>query len=63
MNTKVNFCGVEFENPVVTGSGTFGFGYEYSQYYNLHNIVVFLRLYSPLIQEKLSLNFHLKHFL
>lgn len=35
MNTKVNFCGVEFENPVVTGSGTFGFGYEYSQYYNL----------------------------
>ncbi len=38
MNTKVNFCGVEFENPVVTGSGTFGFGYEYSQYYNLDAI-------------------------
>ena len=38
MNTKVNFCGVEFENPVVTGSGTFGFGYEYSQYYNLDEI-------------------------
>lgn len=38
MNTKVNFCGVEFENPVVTGSGTFGFGYEYSQYYDLDSI-------------------------
>lgn len=38
MNTKVNFCGVEFQNPVVTGSGTFGFGYEYSQYYNLDAI-------------------------
>ena len=38
MNTKVNFCGVEFENPVVTGSGTFGFGYEYSQYYDLDAI-------------------------
>ena len=38
MNTKVNFCGVEFENPVVTGSGTFGFGYEYTQYYDLDAI-------------------------
>lgn len=38
MNTKVNFCGVEFENPVVTGSGTFGFGYEYSQYFDLDAI-------------------------
>lgn len=38
MNTKVNYCGVEFENPVVTGSGTFGFGYEYSQYYDLDSI-------------------------
>ncbi|MCD8048787.1 MAG: dihydroorotate dehydrogenase [Clostridia bacterium] len=38
MNTKVNFCGVEFENPIITASGTFGFGYEYSQFYNLDNI-------------------------
>lgn len=38
MNTKINFCGVEFENPVVTASGTFGFGYEYSQYYDIDTI-------------------------
>lgn len=38
MNTKVNYCGVEFENPVITASGTFGFGYEYSQYYDLNSI-------------------------
>lgn len=38
MNTKVSFCGVEFENPVITASGTFGFGYEYSQYYDLNSI-------------------------
>ncbi len=38
MNTKVNFCGVEFENPIITASGTFGFGYEYSQFYDLDNI-------------------------
>jgi len=38
MNTKVNFCGVEFQNPVVTASGTFGFGMEYGQFYDLDEI-------------------------
>lgn len=32
INTKVNFCGVEFKNPIVTASGTFGFGLEYNQF-------------------------------
>ena len=32
MNMKVNFCGVEFKNPIVTASGTFGFGDEYNEY-------------------------------
>ena len=31
-NTKINFCGVEFKNPIVTASGTFGFGMEYNQF-------------------------------
>ena len=31
-NLKVNYCGVEFKNPIVTASGTFGFGYEYNEY-------------------------------
>ncbi len=35
MNTKVNFCGIEFKNPIVTASGTFGFGMEYGQYVSL----------------------------
>lgn len=35
---KVNFAGVEFKNPVVTGSGTFGFGREYGQFYNLSEL-------------------------
>lgn len=38
MNTEINFCGVKFQNPVVTASGTFGFGYEYSQYYDLDSL-------------------------
>lgn len=32
LNTKINFCGVEFKNPIVTASGTFGFGEEYAEY-------------------------------
>ncbi len=35
MNTKINFCGTEFKNPIVTASGTFGFGGEYSEYADL----------------------------
>ena len=29
---KINFCGVEFKNPIVTASGTFGFGMEYNEF-------------------------------
>ena len=32
---KVNIAGVEWKNPVTTGSGTFGFGREYSEYFDL----------------------------
>lgn len=35
MNTKINYCGVEFKNPIVTASGTFGFGGEYGEYADL----------------------------
>ena len=35
MNTKVNIAGVEFKNPIVTASGTFGSGTEYSEFVDL----------------------------
>lgn len=38
MNTKINFAGVEFKNPVMTASGTFGSGMEYSEYVNLSRL-------------------------
>jgi len=34
-NLKVNAMGLEFKNPILTASGTFGFGEEYSQLYDL----------------------------
>jgi len=35
---SVNFAGVEFKNPIVTASGTFGFGREYGQFYDLSKL-------------------------
>ena len=34
-NTKIDFCGVEFKNPIVTASGTFGFGMEYNEFVSI----------------------------
>lgn len=31
-NLETEYCGVKFRNPIVTASGTFGFGYEYDEY-------------------------------
>ena len=38
IDTRVTFAGVEFQNPVVTGSGTFGFGKEYGEYVDLNQL-------------------------
>lgn len=38
MNTKVTIAGVEFKNPVMTASGTFGSGMEYSQFVDLSKL-------------------------
>lgn len=38
MNTKVEIAGVEFKNPVMTASGTFGSGMEYSDFVDLNRL-------------------------
>ncbi|KAJ51332.1 dihydroorotate dehydrogenase (NAD+) catalytic subunit [Clostridium tetanomorphum] len=35
---KVNICGIEFKNPVITASGTFGFGQEYNEFYDVSKL-------------------------
>lgn len=37
-NTKVTIAGVEFKNPVMTASGTFGSGAEYSEFVDLDRL-------------------------
>ena len=32
---KVNICGVDFKNPLIAASGTFGFGREYNELYDI----------------------------
>ncbi len=38
INTKVNLAGVELKNPVMTASGTFGSGAEYSEFVDLNSL-------------------------
>ena len=38
MNTKVNIAGVEFRNPVMVASGTFGSGAEYDEFVDLNRL-------------------------
>ena len=36
MSLKINFLGKEFKNPIVPASGTFGFGYEFADLYDIN---------------------------
>ncbi len=38
MNTKINLAGVELKNPVMTASGTYGSGMEYSEFVDLNKL-------------------------
>lgn len=35
-NTEVTLCGVKLDNPVIPASGTFGFGYEFAELYDIN---------------------------
>ena len=41
VNTKVNLCGIEIDNPVIPASGTFGFGYEFAMNYDINLLGTF----------------------
>ena len=36
VNTKVSLCGIELDNPIIPASGTFGFGYEFAELYDIN---------------------------
>ena len=38
---KVNLCGIELDNPIIPASGTFGFGYEFAELYDINILGTF----------------------
>lgn len=37
-DTKVNLSGWELDNPIIPASGTFGYGYEFSEFYDINKL-------------------------
>lgn len=38
---SINLCGIELDNPVIPASGTFGFGYEFAELYDINCLGTF----------------------
>ena len=41
VDTKVNLLGIALDNPVIPASGTFGYGYEFSEFYDINELGTF----------------------
>ena len=41
VNTRVNLCGNELDNPVIPASGTFGYGREFAEFYDINCLGTF----------------------
>ena len=41
MGLNVNLCGIELANPVIPASGTFGYGYEFAELYDINELGTF----------------------
>ena len=41
MGLNVNLCGIELSNPVIPASGTFGYGYEFAELYDINELGTF----------------------
>lgn len=41
VNTKVNLCGIELDNPIIPASGTFGYGHEFAELYDINILGTF----------------------
>ena len=41
VNTRVDLCGIPLDNPVIPASGTFGYGYEFAELYDINMLGTF----------------------
>ena len=41
VNTSVTLCGIQLDNPIIPASGTFGYGYEFAELYDINCLGTF----------------------
>ena len=41
VNTKIDLCGITIDNPIIPASGTFGFGYDFAEIYDINCLGTF----------------------
>ena len=41
IDTKINLLGIEIDNPIIPASGTYGFGYEFAELYDINMLGTF----------------------
>ena len=41
VDTRVELCGITLDNPVIPASGTFGYGYEFAELYDINCLGTF----------------------
>ena len=41
VDTRVDLCGITIDNPVIPASGTFGYGYEFAELYDINCLGTF----------------------
>ena len=51
-NLGVKFGNIDFKNPVVMASGTFGFGKEYNEIYDIQKFVLYSEVSIQLFEQK-----------
>ncbi len=55
MNTKINLKGLKLDNPIIPASGTFGYGYEFAQFYDI-NILGSFSIKGTTLQKRFGNN-------
>ena len=53
-NLSVNLCGIELDNPIIPASGTFGYGYEYAELYDINELGTFSSRVPPRIPASVT---------
>lgn len=57
VNLKVKLPGLEMKNPVIPASGTFGFGYEFTRFYDI-NVLGSIMIKGTTLEPRYEILYH-----